>query len=167
MRMSPTLPLQQALISDPAVIKDLISEDGGSCVSAPGRLNGLLSQVVGQHSIILLAPTAHRQRRKLLTPPFHGERLKAYGHLIVSLAEQSMEDVLLGDVVDVRERMQAITMQVILTAVFGFDEGESFQQIARGGWPNSYRSLGIAASFLPVSATRLRELESRWKDQGY
>lgn len=130
MRMSPTLPLQQALISDPAVIKDLISEDGGSCVSAPGRLNGLLSQVVGQHSIILLAPTAHRQRRKLLTPPFHGERLKAYGHLIVSLAEQSMEDVLLGDVVDVRERMQAITMQVILTAVFGFDEGESFQQIA-------------------------------------
>ena len=130
-RMSPTLPPQQVLISDPAVIKDLMNKDGGPCVSAPGRLNGLLSQVVGQHSIILLARTPHLQRRKLLTPPFHGERLKAYGHLIFSLAEQSMKDVLLGDVLDVRERMQTITMQVILTAVFGFDEGESFQQVDR------------------------------------
>lgn len=128
-RMSPTLPPQQVLISDPAVIKDLINEDGGPCVTAPGALNGLLSQVVGKHSIILLAPAPHRQRRKLLTPPFHGERLKAYGQLIGSLAEQSLQDLQVGEVVDVREQMQAITMRVILTAVFGFHEGAAYRQI--------------------------------------
>ena len=41
-RLSPTLPPQQVLISDPAVIKDLISEDGGPAISAPGSLNGLM-----------------------------------------------------------------------------------------------------------------------------
>lgn len=128
-KMSPTLPPQQVLISDPSVIKDLINEDGGRCISAPGQLNGLLSQVVGQHSIILLAPAAHRQRRKLLTPPFHGERLKAYGQLISALAEQTLKDLKVGDVFDARERMQGITMRVILTAVFGLYEGETFRRI--------------------------------------
>ncbi len=83
--ISPTLPPQQVLINDPQVIEALIREDGGRSISAPGRLNGLLAQVVGQHSIILLEPSPHRQRRKLLTPPFHGERLRAYGQLITSL----------------------------------------------------------------------------------
>jgi cytochrome P450 len=128
-KMSPTLPPQQVLISDPSVIKDLINEDGGRCISAPGQLNGLLSQVVGQHSIILLAPAVHRQRRKLLTPPFHGERLKAYGQLISGLAEQTLKDLKVGDVFDARERMQGITMRVILTAVFGLYEGETFRRI--------------------------------------
>ena len=128
-RMSPTLPPRQVLISDPAVIKDLINHDGGPSISAPGELNGLLSQVVGQHSIILLSPAMHRQRRKLLTPPFHGERLKAYGSLITALAEQVMADLSPGDVFDARSRMQRITMRVILTAVFGLHDGESMRQV--------------------------------------
>ena len=130
-KMSPTLPPQQVLISDPSVIKELINEDGGRCVSAPGQLNGLLSQVVGKHSIILLAPAIHRQRRKLLTPPFHGERLKAYGQLISSLADQTLEDLKVGDVFEARDQMQGITMRVILTAVFGLHEGDAFRRIER------------------------------------
>lgn len=130
-RMSPTLPPQQVLISDPAVIKDLISEDGGVIISAPGSLNGLLSQVLGKHSIILLASAPHRQRRKLLTPPFHGERLRAYGSLITALTVEAMADLQLDDVFDARTRMQRITMRVILTAVFGLHEGESMRRLER------------------------------------
>ncbi len=130
-RMSPTLPPQQVLISDPAVIKDLINEDGGPAISAPGSLNGLLSQVLGKHSIILLEPAPHRQRRKLLTPPFHGERLKAFGRLITALAEQAMADLQPGDAFDARTRMQSITMRVILTAVFGLHEGEAMRRLER------------------------------------
>ena len=47
-----------------------------------------MAQVVGQHSLMLLEPAPHRARRRLLTPPFHGERLKAYGTLIQSIARQ-------------------------------------------------------------------------------
>lgn len=130
-RMSPTLPPQQVLISNPAVIKEMINEEATGRISAPGRLNRLLAQVVGQHSILLLAPDPHRQRRKLLTPPFHGERLKAYGQLICSLADDAMADVRSGEVFDARQRMQSITMRVILTAVFGLHEGAAFRKLER------------------------------------
>ena len=143
-RMSPTLPPQQVLINDPVVIKDLINEDGSGAISAPGSLNGLLSQMLGQQSIILLAPAQHRQRRRLLTPPFHGERLKAFGNLITSLATEAMADLQPGDVFDARTRMQRITMRVILTAVFGFHEGEAMRRLER----TLHEGLGIRSSRL-------------------
>lgn len=160
-RLSPTLPPQQVLISDPAVIKDLISEDGGPAISAPGSLNGLLSQVLGQHSIILLEPAPHRQRRKLLTPPFHGERLKAFGRLITALAEEAMADLQPGDVFDARMRMQRITMRVILTAVFGLHEGESMRRLERSlheGMEIRSSRLGSLLLFFPF----LRRDLGRW-----
>ena len=164
-RMSPTLPPQQVLISDPSVIKELINEDGGRHITAPGQLNGLLSQVLGKHSIILLAPATHRQRRKLLTPPFHGERLKAYGQLISSLADQSLIDLNVGDVFDAREQMQGITMRVILTAVFGLHEGDAFRQLERSLASSlSIRSgpLGSLLLFFPF----LRRDLGRWSPGG-
>ncbi|WP_413429889.1 cytochrome P450 [Synechococcus sp. Cu2B8-bc1011] len=160
-KMSPTLPPQQVLISDPSVIKELINEDGGRCISAPGELNGLLSQVLGKHSIILLAPATHRERRKLLTPPFHGERLKAYGQLISALAKKALMDRNVGDVFDAREQMQGITMRVILTAVFGLHEGDAFRRIERSLASSiSIRSspLGSLLLFFPF----LRKDLGRW-----
>jgi cytochrome P450 len=98
--------------------------------------------MLGQQSIILLAPAQHRQRRRLLTPPFHGERLKAFGSLITSLATEAMADLQPGDVFDARTRMQRITMRVILTAVFGLHEGEAMRRLER----TLHEGLGIRSS---------------------
>lgn len=127
--MSPTLPPRQVLVADPAVLQELFSRDGGKGISAPGSLNHLLAQVVGEHSILMLEPAPHRARRRLLTPPFHGERLKAYGALITGLATGALGDLRSGDRFDARERMQRITMGVILTAVFGLHEGERYRRL--------------------------------------
>lgn len=127
--ISPTLPPRQVLLSDPAVLQELFNRDNGKGISAPGSLNGLLAQVVGEHSILMLEPAPHRARRRLLTPPFHGERLKAYGALIVGLADGALADLGRGDRFDARERMQRITMGVILTAVFGLHEGERYRRL--------------------------------------
>lgn len=127
--MSPTLPPQQVLINDPAMLQELISRDGGRGLSAPGRLNSLLAQVVGERSILMLEPAPHRARRRLLTPPFHGERLKAYGGLIQRLSRELLADLQPGQVFDARERMQRITMRVILSAVFGLHEGERYRRL--------------------------------------
>lgn len=129
--LSPTLPPQQVLINDPAVLQELMTRDTGRGISAPGSLNGLLAQVVGEHSILMLEPGPHRERRRLLTPPFHGERLKAYGQLIITLTDQVMADLQPGDRFDARERMQQITMRVILSAVFGLCDGERYRQLER------------------------------------
>ena len=128
-RMSPTLPPNQVLVSDPAVLEELFQRDGRQGVSAPGSLNRLLAQVVGEQSILMLEPAPHRQRRRLLTPPFHGERLKAYGQLITRLSRKAFAGMRPGQRFEARERMQAITMGVILTAVFGLHEGERYQRL--------------------------------------
>jgi len=128
-RISPTLPPQQVLVSDPAVLQELFSRDGGRGISAPGALNRLLAQVVGEHSILMLEPAPHRVRRRLLTPPFHGDRLKAYGSLVISLTASALADLPRGARFDGRGRMQHITMGVILTAVFGLHEGERYRQL--------------------------------------
>ncbi len=129
--MSPTLPPQQILINDPAALQELISRDTGRGLSAPGSLNSLLAQVVGEHSILMLEPATHRARRRLLTPPFHGDRLKAYGQLIIALTGQVMADLQPGERFDARERMQQITMRVMLTAVFGLCDGERYRRLER------------------------------------
>ncbi len=164
-KMSPRLPPQQILVSDPTVIKQLMDQDGGGNVTAPGELNGLLSQVLGENSIILLAPEQHRRRRRLLTPPFHGERLKAYGRLILDLTHQTFADLNIGDVFDAREQMQRITMRVILTAVFGLHEGDAFRSLER--WLTtslSIRSgpLGSLLLFFPL----LRRDLGNWSPGG-
>lgn len=128
-RMTTALPPQQVLISDPAVLQELFNRDGGRGISAPGSLNRLLAQVVGEHSLLMLEPAPHRARRRLLTPPFHGERLRAYGNLIIRLSEAALADLRPGDHFDVRERMQRITMGVILTAVFGLHEGPRYRRL--------------------------------------
>ena len=122
--MGPGLPPQQVLINDPAVLQELINRDTGGGISAPGHLNTLLAQVVGDRSIMLLEPAPHRKRRRLLMPAFHGERLRAYGELILGLSSANLADLGPGERFDARERMQRITMGVILTAVFGLHGGE-------------------------------------------
>ena len=121
--MVPGLSPQQVLINDPAVLQELMGRENGRGISAPGHLNDLMEQVVGQHSLMLLEPAPHRARRRLLTPPFHGERLKAYGALIQSIARQVFAELAPGQVWDARTQMQRITMRVILSAVFGLHEG--------------------------------------------
>lgn len=128
-RMSPTLPPRQVLVSDPAVLQELFNRDAGRGISAPGVLNRLLAQVVGEHSILMLEPGPHRARRRLLTPPFHGDRLRAYGALIIGLSASALADLRPGERFDARERMQRITMGVILTAVFGLHEGARYRRL--------------------------------------
>ena len=127
--MVPGLSPQQVLINDPAVLQELMGRDNGRGISAPGHLNDLMEQVVGQHSLMLLEPAPHRARRRLLTPPFHGERLKAYGALIQSIARQLFAELAPGQVWDARTEMQRITMRVILSAVFGIHEGERYRRL--------------------------------------
>lgn len=129
--MSPTLPPRQVLINDPVVLQELMARDTGRGLSAPGHLNLLLAQVVGERSILMLEPAPHRSRRRLLTPPFQGGRLQAYGALIQRLTTEVLADLDAGQTFDARERMQRITMRVMLSAVFGLHEGERYRRLER------------------------------------
>jgi len=69
-------------VNHPQALKTILSQDTGKVISAPGDANEVLKSLLGEHSVIMLNGNQHRQRRKLIMPPFDGERLKIYADLI-------------------------------------------------------------------------------------
>jgi len=128
-RFAANVAAEVILANDPQALQEIFSRDGGRGMSAPGELNGMLTQLVGQDSIILQSGAAHRRRRQLLTPPFHGERLRAYGATIRGIASAAMAAQPCGMAFSAREVMQQITMRVILQAVFGLHGGERYRRL--------------------------------------
>lgn len=87
--------------------------------------------LVGDNSILLLDGERHQQQRRLLMPPFHGDRLRTYSQLIVNITEQVTAQWQDGQPFVVRSSMQEITLCVILQAVFGIHSGERFERLRR------------------------------------
>ena len=78
-----------------------------------------IAPLVGEASLILISGERHRRERKLLTPPFHGERMRAYGEIIRDSTVDEIRNWVPGRTVDSRAASRAITLRVMLEAVFG------------------------------------------------
>src|SRR5579871_3310415 len=77
---------------------------------------------MGDRSILLLEGREHLERRRLMLPPFHGERMRAYEEQIAAIARAEIERWPLGEPFALHPRMRAITFEVILRVVFGVTE---------------------------------------------
>jgi cytochrome P450 len=107
-------------ISDPPSIKALFSADRDNIV-APGR-NAILAPLLGPRSLLLLNDGEHLSRRKLMLPPFHGERMRAYERVMEEATEREVDRWPTGEPLRIHSAMQAITLDVIMRAVFGITE---------------------------------------------
>ncbi|MGR3274493.1 cytochrome P450 [Acaryochloris marina NIES-2412] len=117
------------LINNPKVLQYILTHDTGKEFTAPGEVNSLLAQVMGWQNLILLSGKQHQHRRRLVMPPFHGERLNVYGQVIRQITLDLLQQWPIDTTLDMRELMQKITMRVILQVVFGMHEGERYLQI--------------------------------------
>jgi cytochrome P450 len=109
------------MFSDPQAIQQLFTAEAGSFDA--GASNVALRPTLGVNSLLLLDGERHQQQRRLLTPPFHGERMRAYGTLIRRVTEEVMARWQPGKPFSVRSAMQRISLRVILQAVFGLHDG--------------------------------------------
>ena len=109
------------LLSDPEDVKRVFT--GDPKVLYAGEANRILLPVLGDHSVLLLDGSAHMEQRKLMLPPFHGERMLRYGELMAEIAAAEIERWPRGEPYRMRPRMQAVTLEIILRAVFGVAEG--------------------------------------------
>jgi cytochrome P450 len=89
----------------------------------PGEGARLLEPVVGTNSVILLDERAHLSQRKLMLPAFHGEKMKRLSGLMEEVSEREVARWPKGEPVALHPRLQALTLEIILRAVFGLDEG--------------------------------------------
>ena len=74
---------------------------------------------MGPGSVLLLEGSEHLARRKLMLPPFHGERMRSYEATVREVTEREIDSWSDGSPFAIHPRMQAVTLEVILQAVFG------------------------------------------------
>jgi cytochrome P450 len=143
-------------VSDPASLKRLFAADRQNTI-APGR-NVVLAPILGGRSLLLLEGEEHLRRRKLMLPPFHGERMRAYERVMTEATEREVAAWPLDEPFRLHASMQAITLEVILRAVFGVEDDRRRTELRQ----NLVGILSTTRSPLAIGLTveRLRRLPS-------
>ena len=95
----------------------------------PGEGARVLEPLVGAHSVILLDEGRHMEQRKLLLPAFHGEKMQRLSGLMEEVAEREIHSWPRGEPLEMHERMQRLTLEIILRAVFGLDPGPRMEAL--------------------------------------
>ncbi len=117
------------VFSSPELIKPIITGDPN--VFHAGLANAPLKPVLGPWSLLILDRAPHMRQRKLLLPPFHGERLRAYTELIAELAEREVASWPIAEPFALQQRMERLTLEVILDVVFGITDEARKDQLRR------------------------------------
>jgi cytochrome P450 family 135 len=114
------------ILSDPEAIAALYrSRENGL---PPGRTLAL-EPLMGPRSVLLLEGSDHLSRRKLMLPPFHGDRMRAYEDVIAAVTNSEIDSWSLDRPFPIHPRMQAITLEVIMRAVFGVQDASRLSRL--------------------------------------
>jgi len=107
------------LFSAPAAVKEIFVGDEEDLRG--GEANEVLRPLIGPLSILFLDGAPHERARRLMMPPFHGERLLAYGSLMREIVDAAIDRWPVGRPFPIQAEMQAVTLDVILRTVFGVE----------------------------------------------
>ncbi|MDJ0702491.1 MAG: cytochrome P450 [Leptolyngbyaceae cyanobacterium MO_188.B28] len=154
LRFSSDRPL--VFFSHPKAIQTILTADPEEFDT--GSTNTILLPMLGNSSVALLDGEAHRRQRQLLMPPFHGARMRSYGELICQITEQITSQWSVGQSFAVLPVTQEITLQVIMQAVFGVEEGAIFDELK----PRLKEVLASTASPLKSTMLFIPQLQKDW-----
>jgi cytochrome P450 len=146
------------LLADPDDVKTVFT--AGSAVGVD-IANPMLGPVLGSRSVMLLEEPDHMTRRKLMLPAFHGKGIETDGEMMTEVARREIGRWPVGEPFELWPRMQAITQEVVMRAVFGPREDEHIgrlRELLRGltVWMNDPRNLALLATFGPRWVVRSR-----------
>jgi cytochrome P450 len=127
-------------VADPALVKDVFTGDPD--VLRAGEGNRPLEPVVGPDSLLLLDGPRHLRRRRLVLPPFHGERLQGYAEDMAALTRDDVARWPRGTPFALEPHLRAITLGIIVRVVFGIEDAARAarlrdlipRQVPDGGW---------------------------------
>src|SRR5207244_5794956 len=115
------------VLSDPDELKQLFQAPPE--VLHPGEGARILEPIVGPNSVILLDERPHLEQRKLMLPAFHGERMQRLAGLMGELAEREVDSWPRGEATNLHPRLQRLTLEIILRAVFGLERGAQLDSL--------------------------------------
>ena len=115
------------MLTDPEEVKQVFTAPPD--VLHPGEGARVLEPVVGTNSVILLDRDAHMEQRKLMLPAFHGEKMERLAGLMAEVAEREVESWPRAAPIELHPRMQRLTLEIILRAVFGLERGPRLDEL--------------------------------------
>ena len=107
-------------VADVDAIRELFTGDQSDLLA--GEANSFLEPVLGPHSVLVLDGPEHLRQRRLLLPPFGGARVAGFRDVIREVAEREVAGWRTGQELVLRDRMRALTFEVICRVVFGVTE---------------------------------------------
>jgi cytochrome P450 len=111
--------MRLVLVGDPEAVKTVFTAPPEVAPSGAG--SSPIAPVLGRSSVLILTGAEHMRQRKLLLPPFHGERMREYEQTIVQETRGDMAGWRLGEPMRLLDRTREITLGVIVRAVFGVE----------------------------------------------
>ena len=118
-----------AMVFDPAMVRQIFRAPPDRLRA--GEANAPLSMVLGPRSVLVLDGAEHLRHRKLMLPPFHGQRLAAHERVMRAAADRSIEAWPVGREFALLPEMYVLTLDVIATAVFGIEEDARREELKR------------------------------------
>ena len=115
-------PRRIVIFSDPADVKEIFAADPSQFHAGEG--NAILKPVMGDHSVLLTDDEQHQRARKLLMPAFTGPSMRGYQPMVEAIAKAEVDSWRDGDRITTLDRMNAVTLDVILQVVFGITDDE-------------------------------------------
>jgi cytochrome P450 len=113
----PRLTGPMVFFAEPAAVREIWT--GDPSVLHAGKANLILRSVLGKNSLLLLDGERHLRERRLMLPPFHGDRMRAYGEAMRDATEREVERWPIGREFPFHTSTQTITLDVIMQTVFG------------------------------------------------
>lgn len=115
--------------------------------------------ILGDHAVIFEQDAPHKETRRLMMPPFHGERMRAYGHDMAHFTDEIVDSWRDGDKRVLHKELQDITLKVILRSVFGLTEGPRFAELGKlfVEYLDAMMTPWFYATTLVVSGPRVRD----------
>jgi cytochrome P450 len=141
------------VLTDPAEVKELLTAPPD--VLHPGEGARILEPIVGRNSVILLDEDPHMEQRKLLLPAFHGDSMQRLTGLMEELTARELASWPLDQPSELHPRLQRLTLEIILRAVFGLDEGPRLS-LLRAQMPRILEFGDSPISLMPPAQRLLR-----------
>ncbi|MFI9504595.1 cytochrome P450 [Nocardia sp. NPDC052566] len=117
LRLVPPMPEHVVVFSRPEHIREIFAADPADLHAGEG--NRSLEAIMGEHSLLLTDEAEHARARRLLMPAFTGSALAGYRALVEAIAEAHVDTWAPGSTVTTLDRMEDLTLEVIMQVVFG------------------------------------------------
>ena len=115
------------MVFEPEIVKQVFK--GPPEQLRAGEANALLGPILGERSVLLLDGAEHLRHRRLMLPSFHGQRMKAYESIMRDATDREIDAWPVGEPFELMPSMQALTLDVIMRAVFGVAEGQRYTDL--------------------------------------